>query len=496
MILPRIADDPTGFLVLAHGLGGRSDLPPNARMAAIGAAIAVAVSFAIVVVAFPDNRIGDSPRPHRTLRSLSRLIDHPAFVGTLRAVVLLASAVVVAVALFGPPQSRFNLAPYALYVVFWVGLAFASVLFGPVWRVVNPLRTLHAGICRLARHDAEDGIRALPPSVGVWPAAAALLIFVWLELVYPDRAQPYVVGVFLTTYSVVTVMLALVYGRRWFDAGDGFEVYSRLFGSLSVFGRRDDRTLVLRSPLQGLAALQPVPGLAAAVIVLIGSTGFDGLTRTSFWQQSVPPDSVPLGTAGLLVLIATVAILYVVAVRAGTRAAAPRNVVGPRDRVSGARLEPAYAGAKAADARQRATPPPADAEADRVAERRPSAAAMPSLFAPSLVPIALGYTIAHYFSFFLFEGQTTLALVSDPFGLGWDLFGTVDRSVNYQLVSTAAIARVQVYSIVLGHICGVIAAHDRALTVFGPTLARRSQYPLAAVMIAITLGGVLLLLSG
>jgi hypothetical protein len=271
--------------------------------------------------------------------------------------------------------------------------------------------------------------------------------------VFPDRAEPEVVGLFLVAYAVVTVLLAQVYGSRWFEAGDGFVVYSRVLASLSPLGRGEDGVLVVRNPLRGLAALPPVPGMTAVVVVVLGSTGFDGLTRTSFWQGSVRQDSVPLGTAGLLALVAAVAALFLLAMRLGARIAS------------------------------------------RAAASSPPAAAMPGLFVHSLVPIALGYTVAHYFSYFLFEGQVALALVSDPFGQGWDLFGTVDRSVDYLFVGTGLIARVQVYAIVLGHVCGVVAAHDRALALLPPGTARRSQYPLAVVMVAITLCGVLLLLS-
>jgi hypothetical protein len=300
----------------------------------------------------------------------------------------------------------------------------------------------------------------------MWPAALWLLAFVWLELVYPQRAEPYVVGLFLTSYCVVTVLLALVFGQQWFNAGDGFEVYSRLFGSLALLGRRPNGELGLRSPLHGLAGLPAVPGLTACVVVLIGSTGFDGLTRSARWQREVPPDSVTLGTAGLFALVGAVAVLYVGAMRLGARAARLPASAAP-------------------------SPPGASAGISL-----PARAVLPGLFAHSLVPIALGYTVAHYFSFFLFEGQAAISLVSDPFGLGWDLFGTVDRSIDYTVVSTGVIARVQVYAIVIGHVCGVIAAHDRALALLSPKVARRSQYPLALVMVAITLCGVLLLLSG
>lgn len=121
---------------------------------------------------------------------------------------------------------------------------------------------------------------------------------------------------------------------------------------------------------------------------------------------------------------------------------------------------------------------------------------MATAFVGSLVPIALGYAVAHYFSLLVFDGQNFVALASDPFARGWDLFGTINNTVDYRVVSTRTIAYVQVASIVVGHVCGVVAAHDRAVEVLPPRDAVRSQYPLLAVMIAYTVGGLLLLLGG
>jgi len=129
----------------------------------------------------------------------------------------------------------------------------------------------------------------------------------------------------------------------------------------------------------------------------------------------------------------------------------------------------------------------------RIVSGRPSEVA--NAFLPSLVPIVLAYTVAHYFSLLAFEGQRLLALVSDPFGRGWDLFGTIDQTVNYRLVSTNTIAYIQVAAIVIGHVAGVIVAHDRAVGRFGARTAVRSQYPLLAAMVVYTVGGLGLLLS-
>lgn len=203
---------------------------------------------------------------------------------------------------------------------------------------------------------------------------------------------------------------------------------------------------MIRNPLDGLESLRPEPGFVGLISVLIGSTGFDGLTRTTLWVDRVEPDDVPLGTLGLAGCILAVALTYTLAARASARAGGDTT-----------------------------------------------AADYPGAFAHSLVPIALGYAVAHYFSLLILDGQRTLHLASDPFGNGTNLFGTADWRVNNALISTSAIALVQVAAIVIGHLLGVVSAHDRAVRLLPPERAGSGQFPLLVVMVLYTVTGVGLL---
>jgi hypothetical protein len=172
-----------------------------------------------------------------------------------------------------------------VYVLVWVGtLAVASALLGPVWRLLNPLRTLQLLLARLLRRDARDGLLAdYPAWLGYWPAAASLLCFTWLELVGPERASTVTLRWWFACYAVVHLLGGVLFGSRWFGRADGFEVMSSLFGRLSLLGRRDDGVLVLRSPLAGLDQLRTGPGLVAVAAVLLGSTAYDGVTQGLWW---------------------------------------------------------------------------------------------------------------------------------------------------------------------------------------------------------------------
>lgn len=94
------------------------------------------------------------------------------------------------------------------------------------------------------------------------------------------------------------------------------------------------------------------------------------------------------------------------------------------------------------------------------------------------------------------RGQGIISLISDPFGFGWDLFGTADRDVDFNLLSPTAISWVQASAIVVGHIAAAAVAHDRSLARFARQEAVRAQYPLLAAMVIFTVGGLFLLLGG
>ena len=263
------------MIVLAHGVGTRQDLPIPIGLALFGAGAAILLTFSLLLLFWRTPRLG-GPHAGRPLPAIvQRAADAPAFRGTLQALTLVVALFVVAVAFAGPSDTPHNLAPWAFFVTFWVGLVPASLLLGPVWRVLNPLRLLHRILRPLV--PKPRGAERLP-ALGLWPAAAFLAAFLWLELVSPHRSDPGVVGGFIVGYALVQLGLSLWFGEEWFAAGDGFEVYSSLIARLSPWGRRDDGRLVFRNPMAGAISTPPHPGLAAVVVVLLGATAFDGLS--------------------------------------------------------------------------------------------------------------------------------------------------------------------------------------------------------------------------
>lgn len=429
--------------LLAHGVGTRTDLPIPIGLALFGAGAAILITFSVLLLFWRTPRLGGAASGRPLPRNVQDVANSSVLRRAAQSVALLAFAFVVVVAFAGPADTPHNLAPWVFYVTFWVGLVPASLLLGPVWRVLNPLRLLHAGLRRaVPKPPGADRL----PALGLWPAAGFLAAFLWLELVCPGRSLPTTVGWFLVGYAVVQLALALWFGEGWFAAGDGFEVYSWLIARLSPWGRRDDGRLVVRSPLSGAMATPALPGLAAVVLVLLGSTAFDGLSRTVFWQSGPgASNGVVAGTLGMLAMIALVTAMYLTGTWLSGRMAGQPLGVQPRR------------------------------------------------YAATVIPIALGYTVAHYFSLFVLDGQTTWILVSNPFGSpGVDLFGTYRNVLDLSVVSATTIALVQVGAIIAGHVLGVTLAHERAL--LSARRARASdQLPLVIVMVLFTFGGLGLL---
>ena len=429
----------------AHGLGGRSDLPLPVWMFAYGAAGAIIVSFAALAAFWPVARLqGGVSGVALVPAGRQGLAAGLATAGRALGVGLF--LVVLGAALFGPAEAQDNLAPAVVYIAFWVGLSFVSAIFGDLWAVISPFPALAAGIDRLRGRPVGE-----PYLLGHWPAVGLLFGFVWLELAYPDRADPRQLAVAILVYTAVVLAGAARWGPPFLRQGEAFAAFFGLLAAMAPVYTDDDRRLRLRPPLAGLPTMEVLPGTVAMIIVALGSTTFDGISRTRVWVDMVSglgkwPLMIAL-TFGLLATIFVVGAAYVLAMK-----------------VAAART---------------------GRELHQLTRQ----------FAHTLVPIVFAYAVAHYFSYLLFEGQAVLSLVSDPFGQGWDLFGTAERAIDYRVVSPRVVSWVQVAAIVSGHVAGVVMAHDRSLAVFPAKDATRSQYPLLAAMVLFTVGGLTLLLS-
>jgi hypothetical protein len=435
------------MLVPLHGIASRHDLPLPFSYVVVGAAVALAASFVVLLLAWRRARythVGGLELP-----GLTRFVDHPATRTVAQLLVLLTYAWAAMALLLGQDLLTNPVFGF-VFVWMWVGLIPVSLLLGQFWRATNPLRTVHRLLCAAARTDPDVGLLRLPRRLGVWPAAVGLFGFAWLELVQPDRTTLPVLRVWALGWFVVLVLGSVVFGQRWIGAADPFETYARTVAQLSPWRRVGDG-LRLVNPLAGLAAWRPPPGAVGVVAALLGSTAFDSFANTSWWIQTVQSsdvDSVVWATGGLVAMILVVLATF--------------------------SLAAAWMG--------------------RYGDRRPRD--YPRLMTGSVVPIVLGYAVAHYLTLLVTEGQRTAITWSDPLGRGWNVFGSAGMGVNNGLFGhPTAIAVVQAAAIVLGHVLGIVCAHEKAVALLPGRSAVRGQLPMLVVMIGYTCAGLVLLFS-
>lgn len=477
-------------LASAHGVGETYNLPVPLWLYLFGAAAAVVVSFVLVAV-FVGESGGRSGYPRFDL------VRRRWFRATLASAPVRAALRLLSVALFvlavvsglvGTQNPGFNFAPTFIWVVWWVGLSLFTALVGNLWPLVNPWKVLFDTADSLARKfGATDGIEGsvpYPRRLGMWPALAVYFGFVSLEVAFEGSPQPAILALLVLVYSVVTWTGMGVFGvDTWLRRADPF---SLLFGVLARFAPTEvrvtdrgvcrdcsgdcaapaedcvncyecfawaepaDRELALRPWAVGLLRPErPAADRLAFVVFMLASVTFDGLAVTSVWSDTAwriagafgaGPPGPAVHMLGLFALTAAFFGIFLGAI------AVVRRMAG------GTRL-----------------------------------LVVAGTFAYSLVPIALAYQFAHYYTLLLIGGQAIIPLLSDPFGWRWDLFGTASYRVNTGLVGAAFVWYSQIAAIILGHAIAVYLAHLSALRLFPSSRSvQRSQYPLLLVMVLYT----------
>jgi hypothetical protein len=424
----------------AHGLGGRADLPVPVGYFAVGAGLVVIGSFLMVSALWTEPRLqGPVHDPDADGVSPS------AFGRLLRVFGALVFLLAVTAGLVDGTASPLNVAPVLVLIGFWLVVPFLSPLVGDWWRWMSPWGWL----TRLVNH----GVTERPDLVtrfGVLPATISLLGFSWLELVSPSSADPRTLAVAGLVFAAVVVAVGRITGPvSGMRLVDGFHTWFGALGGMSPA----DLTLDPGSGrpsgwLRTLAAMPAWRHLWWLLAVLLGTVTYDGVSGTEWWigLAGGRRDEEWFGTLAMLAWVGVIALAYALACRYSAS-------------VAGGRLSTA-----------------------EIADR----------FAHTLVPIALAYALAHYLTLVLFEGQLLIAAASDPFGMGWDLFGTADRTVAFWL-SPEVVWYLQVLIIVAGHVAGVVLAHDRALAEFGEEAAARTQHAMLVLMVALTSLGLFIL---
>jgi hypothetical protein len=479
---------------LAHGFGVRFDIPVPFWLYAYGAAAAVVFTFVLLV----DERTAPHRYPRFDLMRLgwfrAAFASRAALFG-LRLLSAALFALVVASGLLGDQTPEDNLAPTFVWILWWVGLAFLTALFGNLWELVNPWKIVFEWadgfVRRLGLGKGLGPYLPYPAGWGAWPALILYSGFAWVELVFPDSATPLNIAALILGYSAITWTGMILFGKdAWLRGGEAFSVF---FGILARFAptearvtdRRlckgceapceaadggcvncyecfaraapEDRQLNLRPPALGLARPERVTAdRLAFVVFVLAIVTYDGLMATPLWlgvQTLAAPVVEALGIHGLqgLYIVQTlglisIPLLFLAAYLGFVKLA----------QVSGG---------------------------GAVSTRQLAAA-----YVYTLVPIAIAYQAAHYHTLLLIQGLSIVALASDPLGWGWNLFGTAGYEINVGVVSADFVWYTQVALIVVGHVVAVYLAHGISLRLVDDRArAVRSQYPMLALMVLYTI---------
>lgn len=453
----------------------------------VGAAAAVIASFILLALFARKTRVySDYPNVNLLQWDKERFSSRSGAILLIQLTSVFLFVLVVAAGFFGNANPIYNLAPTFVWVIWWVGVAYASAFLGDVWSLLNPWKIIFSWVeqlwIRLNSGKPLPPVFQYPTKLGVWPALAFFLVFAWVENVYVDAVIPSRISQIVLAYSAITLLGMFLYGKdAWLRHGEAFTL---AFGLLARFAptqtrvvrhssedtvtptkriqsptdkanfrysdgaRSGHKGIFLRPFASGLLDMEKVStSQILFVLLLLATVTFDGFTGTLLWMnfQNYIVEYVPhvqlINTVGLLVSVFIfVGIYFCCAVLMRLS--------------SGNTLGTLY---------------------------------LAKAFVYTLIPIALAYHVAHFMLFLLIQGQMIVPLASDPFGFNWDLFGTATRRVNFMLVNSNVYWVISVFSIVVGHIIAVFLSHTIAFRLIkSQRHAIRSQYPMLVLMVGYT----------
>ena len=449
---------------LAHGFGQRYDLPVPLGLFILGAGASVVLSFlGMGFFVRKKQESVDYPGYNLLASPLFGWMGSKVFLLLIRVLSIFMFCVTLAAGFWGTENPDKNIVPTMVWIIWWVGLAYVCALIGNLWSLVNPWSIIFSWAEVLYRKikpgDSLSLEQPYPENLGVWPAVGLFLWFAWAEIVWPHNDLPRNLAVATLGYSIITWTGMFLYGKEaWLERGEAFSIMFGVMGRFSITETRVSESgkneWRLRPPAVGLLNTDGMSNSMMVLLVLMLATvSFDGFTETPLWhliRAGIYEEVVWVGRDALL-LADTMALI-----------AAPALFLGVyylfcmlMRAMSGSAL---------------------------------STGEFARLFVLSLVPIAIGYHVAHYFSFLFIQGQRIIPLLSDPFGVGWNLWGTAAYKVDIGIIGAKTTWYASIAAIVIGHICAVYLAHVTALRALENRFAAvRSQYPMLILMVGYTM---------
>ena len=446
LVLPKIGH--------AHAFDERYDLPIPLSFFIWGAVLTVASTYllSILFVRGDDSSQSFIAEPKHSPRFLFSI--SPRLQSFIKLVVVFGLGLLIALAFFGPDNPLMNITPHFVWVNWWIGVPLLFAIFGPVVRCIDPL----AAIGSLQKNGSSPYAARFTPHalehLGRWPAVVGLLCWCWIEVVYPNAALPHYLGVLTIIWLVSGFLGRCILGKQDWDEGwNFFGIYFANFGRISPFSFSEGSVYIGMPFIRLIEHTKSIPGSVAFIVAMLSTVLFDGLHSSPVWlsfqqlfQGKFDVNGYFLGFLGLTLVWASFYFVFL-----GSCLLIPRNEDSKRKNIF---LDAFY-----------------------IAE----------IFAPTLIPIALAYHVAHNFSSLVIQGQNIIALASDPLGMGWNLFGTANFYPNIAVLDAKTVWYIALSAIVIGHVVSIYLAHLVALREFKTAaLASRAALPLTLLMIGFT----------
>mgnify|MGYP003631199294 CR=1 FL=1 len=455
----------------AHSFGEPYVLPMPYWMYIYGAMAALILSF-IVLAYFYNADAAKRPARHwhighPRLRTTFRQLKLSTI---LKGLMLFSFGLAIVSGLIGNQDRYRNFNMTFFWISFALGASYLSAVFGNWYHYLNPWRLILAPLKQFSQ-----GRQAYPQQLAYWPAVILYMAFILLEL-FGDT-KPFSLSVILIVYTLINIAAVWRFGSQsWFRYGELFSVMFQLIAKMAPL-RYDPSAqgiakLSLCMPFSGLLHQRlEHRSLLIFLLFMLSSTAYDGLRETTlwfnlFWRDPLHIIEPLLGKHPLFAYITLRPWYFAFETLC--------LLLSPFIYLALFRIF---------------------LSAGKCLTRSELSVTELSLrFGYSLLPIALVYHITHYYTLLLSQGLKVRGLISDPFGWGWDLFGTAISGRLPVLPDMGLIWNSQVWLILIGHVASVYLAHAEALRSF-PTQrqASLSQLPMLLLMVIFTGAGLWIL---
>ena len=315
-----------------------------------------------------------------------------------------------------------SITPLILWVFLWIGVPVLGLLFGDLYAKFNPLSIL-------VNREGEPN--------NVYPAAFLFICLTWFELVWSKPGNPRHIGIVFLVLLVVVSVVQRFYNKTLIEV-DPLLLLHHLYSKMRITNSKP----VFRTLLNNISNLAQLKGMEYFILLMIGTVTYDGLRETTFWFELFGSQTyeTSFSTVAFLLMNLLIIVFY-------------RFACYFAIRVSGE-----------------------DLNLNEISLK----------FGHTMLPIAFAYHVTHYLSLLLFEFQTVVYRLNDPFGFGWNLFNVQEPEVNYFL-EPIALWTIMVIVTLAGHMLSVVLAHDLSVKLFGHQKSDKTQYVFLFITVALTL---------